>query len=138
MPNSLTSQIVDTEQHLQTHHREASACTAVLTQKLRRQLADPGNLILAGGIGYILGELTKPRPKSRFTGTVDRSIKAETTPLKTMLGLASSVQTLYAALPIAWMVKSWVFPEAKDKNIQLSQAQAVTGMRRRVTDKFPQ
>lgn len=131
MPNSLTSQIVDTEQHLQTHQREASACTAVLTQKLRRQLADPGNLILAGGIGYILGELTKPRPKSRLTGTIDRSLNAETTPLKTMLGLAGSVQTLYAALPIAWMVKSWVFPEEKDRKTQMDRG-------RRLTDKLPQ
>lgn len=133
MPHSLTSQIEDTEQHLQVHHHKASVCTAVLTQKLRRQLAEPGSLLLACGVGFILGDLTRPRPKSRLTGAVDRSRSAETTPLKTMMGLASSVQTLYAALPIAWMIKSWLSSEATD-----NKAQAATGKRRRVTDKISQ
>jgi hypothetical protein len=66
----------------------------------------PATLLLAGGIGFIIGELTKRQPP-KSPGTADKSHAAEISPLTTALNLISSVHTLYMALPIAWMMKSF-------------------------------
>jgi hypothetical protein len=66
----------------------------------------PATLLLAGGTGFIIGELTKRQtPNSR--GTAGKPRAAETTPLRTALNLMTSVHTLYTALPLAWMIKSF-------------------------------
>jgi hypothetical protein len=62
-----------------------------------------GNLLLAVGIGFIIGELTKRQP-TKSPGTANKPRAAS--PFTTALNLITSVRTLYMALPIAWMMKS--------------------------------
>ncbi|MGR8981498.1 MAG: hypothetical protein ACU84H_15610 [Gammaproteobacteria bacterium] len=63
----------------------------------------PATLLLAGGIGFILGEITKRQPP-RFRGA------AGTTPISSALNLVTSVHTLFRALPLVWLMKSFRQP----------------------------
>ncbi|HEY8160619.1 MAG TPA: hypothetical protein VIF10_18175 [Methylobacter sp.] len=104
----LEDQIEDAQWQVVKHHQAVDYRTNVLVRKIYRQLTDPASLLLASGIGFILGELTKRRPSSS-RGTADKahSPPTETTsPLKVALNLLTSAQTLYTALPLAWLVKS--------------------------------
>ncbi|MGZ5013583.1 MAG: hypothetical protein ACXV7E_06150 [Methylobacter sp.] len=105
----LEDQIKDAQWQVVKHHQAVDYRTNVLVRNIYRQLTDPASLLLAGGIGFIIGELTKRRPSSS-RGTADKAHgtpPTETTsPLKVALNLLTSAQTLYTALPLAWLVKS--------------------------------
>jgi len=135
MPDTLTAQIEDAEQQVLVHKREAGLCTAMLTRKLRQQITDPSSLLLAGSIGFILGELTKRQPK-KPGGAANTT--AATSPLTVALNLITSARTLYTALPLAWIVKSFYQPKMSEQklNPQFRQTEAyvATGRRRRATD----
>jgi hypothetical protein len=106
---SLTAQIRDAEREVWNRQRRVGVCTATLIQKIQQQMTAPANLLLAGGIGFILGELTQ-RQTAKSRGAADKPRAAETTPLMTALNLMTSVHTLYTALPLAWMMKSFYQP----------------------------
>lgn len=105
-PKSLTAQIRDAERQVLKHQRGVGVRATTLVRKIHQQMTAPATLMLAGGIGFIIGELTK-RPTPQFRGTADKPLAAETTPLRTALNLMTSVHTLYTALPLAWMMKSF-------------------------------
>jgi len=65
----------------------------------------PGTLLLASGIGFIFGELTK-RQSPRPGDSADKSKAAETSPFITALSLITTARALYMALPIGWIMKS--------------------------------
>ncbi len=105
-PKSLTAQIRDAERQVLNHQRRVSVSAATLVRKIHQQMTAPATLLLAGGIGFIIGELTKRQPP-KSPGTADKPRAAETSPLTTALNLIASIRTLYMALPIAWMMKSF-------------------------------
>ncbi|MGZ8239748.1 MAG: hypothetical protein ACXWTY_17960 [Methylobacter sp.] len=80
--------------------------TATLVQNIHQQVTAPATLLLAGGIGFILGEITQ-RQTTQSHGAASNLSTTETTPLRTALGLMTSIHTLYMALPLAWMMKSF-------------------------------
>jgi hypothetical protein len=106
---SLTAQIRDAEQQVLIQQRGVGVRTATLVRKIHYQITAPATLLLAGGIGFIIGELTK-RQTPQSSGTADKPRVVETTPLRTALNLMTSVHTLYTALPLAWMMKSFNQP----------------------------
>jgi len=108
---SLTAQIRDAEQQVLNRQQGVGVRTAALVRKIHQQMTAPATLLLAGGIGFILGELTKRQPAT-FHGTADEPRPAETTPLRTALNLLTSARTLYTALPLAWIMKSSRTPGA--------------------------
>jgi hypothetical protein len=55
-PKSLSDQIKDIECGILNHQRKLETCTAILVPKIYQQVAAPGTLLLASGIGFILGE----------------------------------------------------------------------------------
>ena len=110
-PKSLTAQIRDAERQLLNRQQEVNIRTTMLVRKIHQQMTAPATLLLAGGIGFIIGELTKRQPP-KSPGTADKSRVAKTSPLTTALNLISSVRTLYMALPIAWIMKSFHQPGA--------------------------
>jgi hypothetical protein len=68
-------------------------------------------LLLAGGIGFILGELTQ-RQTIQSRGSLEEEPRAsETTPWRTALNLMTLVHTLYTALPLVWMMKFLYQPD---------------------------
>jgi len=136
MPDTLTAQIEDAEQQVLVHKREAGLCTAMLTRKLRQQITDPSSLLLAGSIGFILGELTKRQPKKPAGAATTTA--AASSPLTVALNLITSARTLYTALPLAWMVKTFYQPKMSEQKLKppfrQTEAYVATGRRRRATD----
>lgn len=61
---SLASQIADTEQRILERRRTVSTRQVYLEQRIRYQLTSPTVLLLAGGIGFVVGELLRGEPPS--------------------------------------------------------------------------
>ncbi len=97
----LNAQIRHTQQRILNRQRIIDSRTTTLARKIEQQMIAPATLLLAFSIGFILGELTKC---TRVTN--DKQQVSETSPLKTALKLLASARTLYAALPLAWMMTS--------------------------------
>lgn len=110
---SLNAQIRDAERRVLNRQQAIDVRTATLIQTIHQQTIAPATLLLAVGIGFILGELTKP-PKKFRSITTNKPPTTTTTPLKTALNLMSSARTLYATiLPLVWMLKS--FPQSRSQ-----------------------
>ena len=110
-PRSIKAQIRDMEQLVLIRQRGVDDRATKLICKIHQQMTAPTTLLLAGGIGFIVGELTKRQiPNSR--GNADKPRVAETSSLTTALNLITWVRTLYMALPIAWIMKSFHQPGA--------------------------
>ncbi|UOA07762.1 hypothetical protein [Methylobacter sp. S3L5C] len=103
---SLKAQINAMEQIVLIRQRKVSVRTTILIGKIHQQMTTPTTLLLAGGIGFIIGELTKRRTPGSGSHT-DQSITTETSPLTTALNLIVSAHTLYMALPVAWIMQTF-------------------------------
>jgi len=121
---SLAAQIRDAERQVLKRQQEVSVRAFTLIQKIHQQMTAPATLLLAGGIGFIIGELTK-RQTTNSRGNADKPRTAETTPLRTALNLMTSFHTLYTALPIAWMIKSFNQPGASGRQAPKRQSKPV-------------
>ncbi len=109
-PKSLAAQIRDSEQQILSGQLKVSVSAEKLGQKIKQQVTAPGTLLLSVGIGFILGELTKS--KIYKPGDIDsRSVNSEISPLRIALSLMASIQTLYSALPMIWILKSFIHPD---------------------------
>ncbi len=103
---SLRAQIRAAEQELLNRQQRTGIRTVTLVRKIQQQLTAPIILLLAGGMGFILGELTQ-RQTAKSRGAADKLSTTETTPLRTGINLITSIHTLYSASPLAWMMKSF-------------------------------
>lgn len=112
MPKSLTAQINAAERQVLNRQQEVGIRTTTLVRKIHQQMTAPATLLLAGGIGFIIGELTKRQTSKKRPGTVDKPQAAENSPLRIALNLITSARTLYTALPLVWMMKSYRQPGA--------------------------
>ncbi|WP_333872932.1 hypothetical protein [Methylobacter sp.] len=107
----LTDEIKAAEWQVLNRQQLIDFRTNLLVRKIYQQLTDPGSLLLAAGIGFIVSEITKRRP-AKVRSTVDKTektdktISTETSPLKVAMNLITSAQTLYTALPLVWLMKS--------------------------------
>ncbi len=111
---SLTAQIRDAERQVLHRQRQVDLRAATMVRKIRQQMTAPATLLLAGGFGFILGELSKCRPQ-QFRGTAVNPQAAGISPLRVALNLLTSARTLYTALPLAWMMKSRCQPGASER-----------------------
>ena len=133
---SLTAQIREAEQQIVIRQQGVGVRSATLVKKIHQQMTAPSTLLLAVGIGFIIGELTKRQTPNNL-GTADKQRATETSPLRTALNLMTSVHTLYTALPIAWMIKSFHLQGTSGSQACEQQAQpeptapGVAGNRRR-------
>ncbi len=105
-PRSLRTQIKAVERELLNRQQRTGVRTATLVRKIQQQMTAPATLLLAGGIGFILGEFTQ-RQTAKSRGAADKLRTSETTPLRTALNLITSIHALYTALPLAWMMRSF-------------------------------
>lgn len=96
---SLTAQIKDAETQLQEHQRMVSAYKDALIQKTQQRITTPSGLLLAGGIGFILSELTKNKPLKFHSSITEEPHTAETGDiskhLTSALSLLNSINALY-------------------------------------------
>jgi hypothetical protein len=109
--NSLVSQIRDAERQVLNRKRSLDMCADSLALNIQQQMTAPATLLLASGAGFIIGEFTRCQPgKIRSIG--DEPSSPETSPLRLALNLLASIQTLYTALPIVWMMKAFYQPDS--------------------------
>jgi len=133
---SLTAQIRDAEQQILIHQRGVDVRAAILIKKIHKEITAPTTLLLTFGIGFIIGELTR-RQTTNSRSAAEKPRTTGTSPLRTALNLMVSVHTLYTALPIAWMIKSFHQPCASNRQAPERQSQpaasasGATGGRRR-------
>ena len=106
---SLTAQIREAEQQILIRQRRVGVRAATLIKKIHQELTAPSTLLLTVGIGFIIGELTR-RQTTHSGDTANKQRPTETSALRTALNLLASAHTLYTALPIAWMIKSFQQP----------------------------
>jgi hypothetical protein len=108
---SLTDQIRYAERQILKRQQGVGVRTAILVRKIHQQMTAPATLLLAGGIGFIIGELTK-RQRLNSRGNAVKTHAAETTtPFRSALNLMISLHTFYTALPLAWIIKSLHHPD---------------------------
>jgi len=122
---ALTAQIRDAEQQILIRQRGVGARADNLIKKIHQEITAPSTLLLAGGIGFIIGELTK-RQTTYNRDSANKQRTTGTLPLRTALNLLSSIHTLYTALPIAWMIKSFYQPRASERPAPKQQSQPVS------------
>ncbi|MGG7056593.1 hypothetical protein [Nitrosomonas sp. ANs5] len=98
---SLITQIRNVEQRVLEHHRVVGISSATLLKEIQQQLTSPSSLLLAGGIGFLLSELTKSRSSKSHSTDEDKSHAAKTTPIdrlyQTALSLIGPANALYTA-----------------------------------------
>jgi hypothetical protein len=111
---SLSAQIRAAEQQIFIRQHAVGVRTATLIKKIHQEITTPSTLLLVAGIGFIIGELTK-RQTTNIRHTANKQNTTETSPLRTALNLLASVHTLYTALPIAWMLKSFQKPRGSSR-----------------------
>jgi hypothetical protein len=130
----LAAQIRDAERQILMRHDKIDAYTTVLVDHLHQQMTAPTTLWLAGGFGFILGELTRRQTK-KIAGTASKPPRAPTSPVITALKLLTSIQTLYTALPIAWVLrifhKSRTVPPSDRQSAPLVRDMSVLGRARK-------
>lgn len=113
-PRSLSAQIKDAEQQVLNRQRGVGIGASALVRKTQQQMTTPVSLLLACGVGFLLGELTKRQSTKLSDSGVKREV-AKPSPLKIALNLATSIQTLYTALPIVWIMKNFYEPRFSDQ-----------------------
>ena len=125
---SLRTQIRAAERELLNRQQRVGVRTATLVRNMHQQVTAPATLLLAGGIGFILGELTQCQT-AKLRGALEEPRTSETTPLRTALNLMTLVHTLYTALPLAWMMKSFHQPDVPGQvsERQFQQVAAASG-----------
>jgi hypothetical protein len=116
--DNLPDEIRETERQLLDRQHRIHVHTGTLVRDLRKELASPAALLLAGELGFIIGELTKkPAKKEEFSAdrkaatkdTGGASFSAVISPLKTVLGLQNLTPELYQALPLGlvWLMDTF-------------------------------
>jgi hypothetical protein len=123
-PKSLATHIREAERQVLIRQRCVDVRAATLVRTIHQQLTAPATLLLAGGVGFIIGELTK-RQALNGHDIAGKPRIAETPPLRIALNLMTSVHTLYTALPIAWMIKSFYKPDSPERQATGGQARPV-------------
>jgi hypothetical protein len=103
---SLNTQIKHAERQLHLRQRRLDAAAAKLLNSFHRQITSAASLWLAGGSGFIIGELTHTQ-SSKANGSTPAK---KTTPLMTLMNFVS---LLHTALPLLWMIRSFYLAEEK-------------------------
>jgi hypothetical protein len=109
---ALNARIEETEQRIMDWQRIVHVRSDVLVKDLRHEMTLPTTLLLAGEVGFILGELTKrPAKKERPAGAKS---DVDERPLKKAMNFMSVAHNLYQALPLVWIMDTF-FPEDASK-----------------------
>lgn len=112
--NSLATQIKAAERQVLNRQRRFNIRTGTLMRNIEQRVAAPSTLLLVCGAGFIIGELTKCQP-AKSDSKSGKNVNAETSPLRIAFNLISSIQTIYTALPMVWMVKTFFQPDTSSQ-----------------------
>lgn len=105
---SLNAQIKIAERQVLKRRQSLGNRTASLVEHIYKPMTAPATLVLASGMGFIAGELSKcptPLRPNSLPGPTENNKIAISTHLRNALSLLLSAHTLYNALPTAWLTK---------------------------------
>lgn len=111
-PSSLEDEIKDTERDRLIREWKVNAHADKLVQDIHQEITAPGSMLLACGIGFILGELSKRRQAPKSDRTDKKSF------LKAAMSFITSTHTMYSALPLSWLIKFFYRQNASGKSSQ--------------------
>lgn len=107
-PASLMAQITDTERKILDQRRSVRLHASMLDRNIRKRLTSPAMLLLAAGVGFIAGKLTKRQAGQRKEGS--RDIGGSPAPdnnfLETVLKVVSLVRGSLLPMLVAAMGSS--------------------------------
>lgn len=93
---SLAAEIKDAELQVLECQRMVIVRADTLMQKTQQQMTAPASLLLAGGIGFVIGELTKSK-SFELHGTIEEPRVAETTDIsQTLMRALNQLATINA------------------------------------------
>jgi hypothetical protein len=101
---SLKAQIRDTERRVLQREALVRLGKIKLIGNLHRQITSTASLMLAGGIGFMTGELSKC-PKRRSSASAVNAPSTEKTPLRNAITLILMARTFYTSFPVTWLIK---------------------------------
>jgi hypothetical protein len=97
---SLTVQIGEAERRLQNRRRLVGVRGVALRQKVQEWITDPTVLLWAGGIGFLIGELTsRPTPKPQGSDPSPNPGHPFFDTARTVITLVTLARPLFSALP---------------------------------------
>jgi hypothetical protein len=109
--SSLAAQIRETERQIMNRQQGVHIRTDRLVKDLHQQMTKPATLLLAVGVGFIVGEFTeRPLPKKQCTTPSDNAAATPVTeshPLKNAINFMSLANTLYQLLPLALIMNTF-------------------------------
>lgn len=123
----LATQIRVTEQQIIDRQQRVDIRMAHLVNNLHQQMAAPATLVLAGGAGFILGELTyrPPKIKRRSTQpTAAANPDADSTLLKKAVNFMSLAQGVYQLLPLVLIMDTF-YPKEVSKSAHSTEVKKV-------------
>lgn len=125
---SLTAQIRAAELRIVLREQRLGASAVTLINKIHQELTAPSTLLLAVGIGFIVGELSRRQTTNNRGETAGKQRTTGTAPLKAALNLITSVRTLYKAMPIAWKIRFFGKPGRSSRQASERQARPVAAV----------
>ncbi len=96
---SLSAQIKEAELQVLERQQRVARCADTLVHKAQQHMIAPSNLLLAGGIGFVIGELTKRKSfdSKRSPESVSSATTVNTSEiLLNALDFFSTINALYA------------------------------------------
>lgn len=106
---ALTVQIEEVGQQIMDRQQCVHARANTLVRHLKHEMTLPTTLLLVGGVGFIVGELTR-RPPKKERQAVKRDIigaRLEATPLKEAVNFVSLARR-HLTLPLIWVVDAFL------------------------------
>ncbi|TCV77426.1 hypothetical protein EDE11_12951 [Methylomonas methanica] len=115
---SLNAQIRNAERQVLKRRQTLGNRTTSLLENIHKHMTAPATLVLASGIGFIAGELSKcppPSPALLPNPTENTNVSASIY-LRNVLSFLLSAHTLYNALPVAWLTTRFQQSRTKPSN----------------------
>lgn len=105
---ALTVRIEEVGQQIMDRQQCVHARANTLVRHLKHEMTLPTTLLLVGGVGFIVGELTK-RPPKKERQAIKRDIEArlDATPLKEAGNFVSLARS-HLTLPLIWVVDTFL------------------------------
>ncbi len=108
--SALAAQIKATERQIIDRQQRVDKDAARLVNDLHQQITTPATLLLAGGAGFMVGELTYRPPKTaqcHTQSTTAANSDANSSPLTRAVSFMSLAHTLYQLLPLVLIMDTF-------------------------------
>jgi hypothetical protein len=103
LPSSLDAKIQAAERQISKRQLAIEQGAVGLVQKIQLKLTSTSSLLMAVGVGFVVGKLFQGQKATSF-GKDGKAIRTES-PLIVALNLITTARGLYSVLPVDWAMK---------------------------------